>query len=200
MELICSRHGISDHRLSVSKWKCKKCEYVYSRRYLDNLKLKAVEYAGNKCQECGYDKCLRALHFHHIDPKAKEFSIFEGRPGYKKTRNWEQLKIEIDKCLLLCGNCHMELHDRDEKIVHEQITIKLTRQDIGYLNKSIFSSKFTADEAFETAIQMLMKRLPKLSAKERHHKEWIIRNEFKLTPGELRHHEWLFKNKERIKD
>lgn len=200
MELICSRHGISDHRLSVSKWKCKKCEYVYSRRYIDKLKSTAVEYAGGKCQECGYDKCKRALHFHHIDPKNKEFGIFESRPGYKKTRNWEQLKIEIDKCILLCGNCHMELHDKDEKIYHEQITIKLTPLDIEYLNKSIHQLKFTPKEAFEIAIQMLMKRLPKLNAKELRHKEWIIRNKFKLTPGELRHAEWLFKNKERTKD
>ena len=193
-KLICSRHGISEHRLSVKKWKCKKCEYLYSRKYLENLKLKAFNYAGGKCQECGYNKCLRAMHFHHIDPNMKEFAIFEGRGGFKKTRNWEKLKLEIDKCILLCSNCHMELHDRDEKIVYEEIEIKLTPTDIEYLNKSILSSKFSAEEAFEIGIKRLINRVPKLSKKEQRHKEWIIRNSFKLTPGELRNAQWLFKN------
>lgn len=176
MELICSRHGISDHRLSVSKWKCKKCEYVYSRRYLDNLKLKVMEYAGNKCQECGYNKCFRALHFHHIDPKTKEFAIFEGRPGFKKTRNWGKLKSEIDKCILLCANCHMQLHDKDEKIIHKEIQIKLTRLDIEYLNKSIIKSLFNPEQALEKAIEIILKRHPKLNVKELRHQEWLINN------------------------
>lgn len=196
MQLICSRHGVSEHKLYGTRWKCKKCEYVYSRRYLDNLKLKAIEYAGGKCQECGYNKCMRALHFHHVDPSLKEFGIFESRPGFKKTRNWDLLKIEIDKCILLCGNCHMELHDKDEKIVYEEIDIKLNRLDIEHLNKLIHKGKCTADESFEKAIKMLMNRLPKLSKKELRHKEWMIRNKFKLTPGELRHADWVFKNKQ----
>ncbi len=176
MRLVCSRHGISDHRLSVKKWKCKKCEYVYSRRYLTNLKLKAMEYGGNKCRECGYNKCFRALHFHHIDPKTKEFIIFEGRPGYKKTRNWEKLKLEIDKCILLCANCHAELHDKDEKIVYEEIKIKLTRLDIEYLNKCIIKTLFTPEQALEKAIEIILNRYPKLNARELRHQEWLINN------------------------
>lgn len=176
MDLICSRHGISDHRLSVSKWKCKKCEYVYSRRYLDNLRLKASEYAGNKCQKCGYNKCFRALQFHHLDPKTKEFAIFEGRPGFKKTRNWEKLKLEIDKCILLCANCHMELHDQDEKIAYQEIQIKLTRSDIEYLNKSIIKSLLSPEQAFEKAINIILNRHPKLSVKELRHQEWMVNN------------------------
>jgi hypothetical protein len=176
MELICSRHGISEHRLSVSKWKCKKCEYVYSRRYLENLKLKAVEYAGSKCQECGYNKCLRALHFHHNEPNIKEFAIFEFRPGYKKIRNWEKLKLEIDKCILLCSNCHMEINDDDEKIVHEEIEIKLNRQDIEYLNKSIIKKIVTADQALEKAIHIILNRHPKLNARELRHQKWLKNN------------------------
>jgi transposase-like protein len=69
------------------------------------LKLRAVQYKGGKCQTCGYDKCLRALKFHHLDPSQKEFGI--GR----SIRSWESVKRELDKCILVCGNCHDEIHD-----------------------------------------------------------------------------------------
>jgi 5-methylcytosine-specific restriction endonuclease McrA len=67
----------------------------------------ALEYKGGVCQICGYSKCKRALSFHYIDPKTKEFGIsFRGF-----TRSWDKTKNELDKCILLCMNCHMELHD-----------------------------------------------------------------------------------------
>ncbi len=149
MELICNRHGISLHRLSVKKWRCKKCEYLYSRRYLENLKVRAIKYGGGECQKCGYDKCWRALHFHHVDPKLKEFNIFECRPGYKKVRNWELLKKEINKCILLCSNCHTEIHAEDERIFEELLDLKLNRLDIELLNKSIIQKKRTAKEVYD---------------------------------------------------
>ncbi len=149
MELICNRHGISLHRLSGKKWKCKKCEYLYSRRYLENLKVRAMKYGGGECQKCGYDKCWRALHFHHVDPGKKEFSIFESRPGFKKVRNWELLKKEIDKCVLLCSNCHTELHAEDEKIVEELVDLKLKRAEIELINKSIVKGRRTIQEVYE---------------------------------------------------
>ena len=69
------------------------------------MKEKAVEYKGGKCKFCGYKKCLRALQFHHINPSEKDFTI--------SGRNWKWEKIigELDKCILLCANCHSELHD-----------------------------------------------------------------------------------------
>lgn len=176
MELICSRHGISEHNLSVKKWKCKKCVSVYSRRYLEKLKTKAIEYSGGKCSKCGYDKCFRALHFHHMDPKSKDFAIFENRPGFKKIRNWEKLKLEIDKCILLCGNCHMELHANEEKIQHEEIQIKLTRSDIEYLNKSIINESISPQEALQKGIEIILNRHPKLNSRELRHQEWLINN------------------------
>lgn len=176
MQLICSRHGITEHSLSSKKWKCKKCTSLYSKRYMQNLKNKIYAYAGNKCLYCGYDKCLRALHFHHIDPSTKDFSIFETRPGIRKTRNFELIKKEIDKCILLCANCHMELHDKDEKIIHEEIQIKLTKLDIEYLNKLIINSLINPEQALQKAIDIILKRHPKLSAKELRHQEWLKNN------------------------
>jgi len=66
----------------------------------------ALEYKGGKCQICGYDKCLAALDFHHIDPTQKDFGI--SAKGY--TRSWEKVKLEVDKCVLICANCHREIH------------------------------------------------------------------------------------------
>ena len=68
-------------------------------------KIKAVEYKGGKCQECGYNRCIRAMKFHHLDPAQKDFGI----SGV--SRAWETIKVELDKCVLVCGNCHDEIHE-----------------------------------------------------------------------------------------
>ncbi len=54
---------------------------------------------------CGYNKCLSALEFHHIDPLKKDFNISQFR-----TTSFESIKKELDKCDLLCANCHREIH------------------------------------------------------------------------------------------
>ena len=150
MLLICNRHLLSEHVLSgkiKQRWKCKKCDYLYVRRYLENLKTRAMKYGGGECQKCGYDKCWRALHFHHIDPLKKEFNIFEGRPGHFKVRNWDKLKIEIDKCILLCANCHTELHFNDKKQDNPSVKqLKLKRIDIELYNKSILEKRYSPEE------------------------------------------------------
>jgi hypothetical protein len=62
---------------------------------------------GNKCAICGYDKCQRVLSFHHIDPSKKEFDL----SSRGLTRSWKKIEEEIKKCILLCANCHIEVHD-----------------------------------------------------------------------------------------
>ena len=69
------------------------------------VKTLAVEYKGGKCQLCGYSKCVGALELHHIIPENKSFGI--GAKGY--TRSWEKVRDELDKCVLLCANCHREV-------------------------------------------------------------------------------------------
>lgn len=66
----------------------------------------AVEYKGNKCEICGYNKCIDALEFHHKNSSLKDFSI--SNKGY--TRSLKKVKEELDKCILVCANCHRELH------------------------------------------------------------------------------------------
>lgn len=73
-------------------------------RYSKRIKEELVEYKGGKCEICGYNKCIQALEFHHLDPTQKDFSISGG------TKSFERLKPEVDKCILVCSNCHKEIH------------------------------------------------------------------------------------------
>lgn len=70
------------------------------------LRKKAVEYKGSQCEICGYNRYHGALDFHHIDESQKKFGI--SAKGI--TRSWNKIQTEIDKCILLCANCHRELH------------------------------------------------------------------------------------------
>lgn len=70
------------------------------------LKQMSVEYKGGKCEKCGYDKCIAVLEFHHIDPSKKDFAISSN--GH--TRSWDKIKEELDKCIMVCANCHREIH------------------------------------------------------------------------------------------
>lgn len=71
------------------------------------VKQRAVELKGGKCVHCGYNRCNRALVFHHLDPTQKDFGI--GANGV--TTAWNKVVTELEKCVLLCQNCHCEFHD-----------------------------------------------------------------------------------------
>lgn len=83
---------------------CKSCivDSLEDRR--KSVKQKAVDYLGGCCSKCGYNKCIAALEFHHLNPKEKDknYSVFK--------KNFDKLKPELDKCVLLCANCHREEH------------------------------------------------------------------------------------------
>ncbi|OGC56282.1 hypothetical protein A2200_00830 [candidate division WWE3 bacterium RIFOXYA1_FULL_41_11] len=70
------------------------------------LKMLAVEYLGNSCNICGYNRCLAALEFHHKEGQKKDF----GLSCRGLTRSWETIKKELEKCVLVCSNCHKEIH------------------------------------------------------------------------------------------
>lgn len=72
------------------------------------IKQQAVKYKGGKCNICGYNKCITALEFHHINPSEKNIK-FNSR-GIDRRVAFEVLKKELDKCILLCANCHRETH------------------------------------------------------------------------------------------
>ncbi len=66
----------------------------------------AIKYKGGKCTICGYDKYVGSLSLHHRNPKEKDF----GLSVRGLTRSWTKIQTELDKCTLLCLNCHMEIH------------------------------------------------------------------------------------------
>lgn len=72
-------------------------------------KQKLVEQKGGGCKQCGYNKCLRCLTFHHREPELKQFSLTIREVG---GMSWESVLVEAEKCDLLCLNCHMELEDK----------------------------------------------------------------------------------------
>ena len=72
-------------------------------------KIELVKYKGGKCERCGYDKTYEALQFHHINPSEKDFTISG------KSYSLERLKKEVDKCIMVCANCHIEIHEELRK-------------------------------------------------------------------------------------
>ena len=59
------------------------------------------------CEVCGYNACPRSLHFHHLEPGGKEYGI----AIKMRHSSLAHVMSEIEKCVLLCANCHGELHD-----------------------------------------------------------------------------------------
>jgi hypothetical protein len=72
-----------------------------------NTKLRIIDSMGKKCQCCGYSACYQALDLHHINPKFKEISFGQVIANPKK---WDTIVCELRKCILVCSNCHREIH------------------------------------------------------------------------------------------
>ena len=83
------------------------CNSCAANMRRNNNKKWAIDTKGGKCERCGYDKCHRALCFHHTDPSKKEMSVNASFAGHSQKIR----QAELDKCILLCANCHMEVHD-----------------------------------------------------------------------------------------
>lgn len=84
------------------------CKICQNQNVLDRQrawKKKAIEYKGGKCNCCGYCRCDSALEFHHLDPSKKDFALSAG-----KLKKFESSREELDKCILVCANCHREIH------------------------------------------------------------------------------------------
>lgn len=88
------------------KGMCKKCAKLDTARRIKLHKTETVRMFGGKCERCGYSKCVAALEFHHTDPTQKD-------PSFRTMRNWSvkpEKLAELEKCELLCSNCHREAH------------------------------------------------------------------------------------------
>lgn len=78
------------------------------KKWRKETKARIIESMGGKCALCGYDKCHSALAMHHIDPSQKDFSLGAIRANIK---SWKTIVNELKKCILVCHNCHSEIHE-----------------------------------------------------------------------------------------
>ena len=106
----CPIHGLTqfafyENSSHKGQFKCNKCESELAVIKNQKRKLKAVEYKGGKCKICGYDKNISALEFHHLNPNEKDFTISGTKCG------WNDLQKELDKCIMICANCHRAIHN-----------------------------------------------------------------------------------------
>jgi len=89
---------------------CRECRIQYQTDRRRVIKRQCVDYLGGKCQnpECGYktDR-IEVYDFHHTDPTKKDFAIS------KNAKSFDRLKVELDKCVLLCCRCHRLLHGEE---------------------------------------------------------------------------------------
>lgn len=76
-------------------------------------KRKMVEMMGGKCFACGFNKYLASLEFHHLEEDSKEFNIGNRITGFHLS---EDMLKELEKCILLCSNCHRAYHSGELKL------------------------------------------------------------------------------------
>ncbi len=105
----CKRHGLTEFAHysrgpAGRAWRCKRCvgEAVTRRKQL--IKRLLVEEAGGCCAVCGYDRCVVTLTFHHVDRSLKSFSM-----SMHTTKALAAYREELQKCVLVCANCHGEI-------------------------------------------------------------------------------------------
>ncbi|ATW58232.1 hypothetical protein CNR37_00015 [Pseudomonas phage ventosus] len=107
---ICKHHGETlfspQRHKGKETWYCRQCRNDQQLARRKENKEKAVACKGGCCEVCGYSKCIAALEFHHLDPTTKE------REGEFRSWSWDKIRAEVDKCILVCSNCHKEIHDQ----------------------------------------------------------------------------------------
>jgi hypothetical protein len=102
----CPRHGDTVFTLEGrGYYRCKLCRQEQVARHRREVKALLVAEAGGSCRLCGYDRCVSALEFHHLDPVDKRLGISAGG----LTLSVEAIRAEAAKCVLLCSNCHAEV-------------------------------------------------------------------------------------------
>ena len=128
--ITCTNCG--ERKREVAKSLCVKCyrlqhpvtvtkeqRYKYNKTYRKknykaltakrhNIKKELVAYKGGKCQICGLiDECMQIYDFHHTDPGTKDMWISR---AISEGINSKKIKKEVDKCILVCSNCHRRVH------------------------------------------------------------------------------------------
>jgi transposase len=106
VSMTCREHGVTDFKLRADGgYRCLQCRTNAVTRRRRHVKRLLIEDAGGACALCGYDRHPGALHFHHLDPATKSFSLSEQGVA----RSIARARAEARKCVLLCSNCHAEV-------------------------------------------------------------------------------------------
>lgn len=115
----CKRFLTKENQYSNSRgwYVCKRCAANYFKsfaatrrktlfqRIMKNLKV-------NGCAICGYNECNEALDFHHVNPWRKKFKINMTNLYHSNL----DMETELNKCMLLCKNCHTEIHAKERDV------------------------------------------------------------------------------------
>lgn len=108
--LECKHHGLTEFFLYDSGQVCIKCKTARQTNRQRENKARAVQYKGGKCAMCGLEtEHLAVYDFHHTDPAEKEANIAE----LVFSASWVNIKAELDKCIMLCSNCHRIVHSQE---------------------------------------------------------------------------------------
>lgn len=121
VQKVCKHHGLTNYRYvkSGNRYRCRACSVESVTKKRQALKQKLVDYLGGCCTQCGYDSCIDALHFHHREKKDATISSLIG--SYRAKKVWK----EIEKCELLCANCHAEVHYKMRRTGIEPVSLGL---------------------------------------------------------------------------
>lgn len=126
LELSLDQFSKNRQKKDVLNYRCKTCQKTYFKQHYQNNKQYYIDKAAeqnqkflevieqtkqdrlkNGCSICGlYHPAI--LDFHHLDPNNKDFTIAKSR-----TKSKEKFLRELDKCIVLCSNCHRILHWRE---------------------------------------------------------------------------------------
>lgn len=107
--------------------------YESVKKSYQKRKQQIIYVMGGKCVCCGYNKCNSALELHHLDPSEKEFAI-----SNRVIKAWEKQKAELPKTVLVCANCHREIH-------------------AGIIDGSILKTSYNSDRAEEISDEIFNK-------------------------------------------
>ena len=107
-DFLCETCGETDPPkfFGAQKSRCRTCQAKLNEQNRVQRRKEGIAYLGGKCSHCGYDKYHGALDFHHTDPSQKD------PKGLDPARSKKKFFEELDKCILLCSNCHREEHNR----------------------------------------------------------------------------------------
>lgn len=88
----------------MRRWRCKRCVGEAVTRRKQEVKRLLVKEAGGCCAICGYDRTVVNLVFHHVNPREKSFAL-----ASSTTKSLAAYRAEMEKCVLVCANCHGEI-------------------------------------------------------------------------------------------